>query len=78
MTLSANAHFNILKVSENVFPNWKQNFTKKHIAHQNHPFLIAEKFAMQARQVVTLKETIHRLNKLEQSSLWHSPEETHR
>jgi len=27
MALTANTRFNVLKVSENVFPNWKQNFT---------------------------------------------------
>jgi hypothetical protein len=30
VALSANTHFNILKVSQNVFPNWKQNFTQTH------------------------------------------------
>jgi len=30
MALSTNTHFNILKVSENVFPNQKQNFMQTH------------------------------------------------
>jgi hypothetical protein len=49
----------------------------KYIAHENHPFLIAETFAEQARHVFTAINTAQRLNKLEWSSLWHSPKETH-
>jgi hypothetical protein len=41
------ACFNILKVSENVFPNLKK-ISHEHVAHENHPFLIAEIFTEQA------------------------------
>ena len=49
----------------------------KHIAHENHPFLIAETFAKQARHIFTAINTAQRLNKLEWSSLWHTPKEAH-
>jgi hypothetical protein len=57
MALSPNACFNILKVSKNIFPNLKQNLPSNHVAHEKHPFLIAEKFAQQAIHTFTLIDT---------------------
>jgi hypothetical protein len=54
MALSANARLNISKVSKNVFPNLKKKIHTNNVAHENHPFIIAEKFAQQARHAFTL------------------------
>jgi hypothetical protein len=47
---SPNACFNILIVSKNIFPS-------NHVAHEDHPFLIAEKFAQHAIHTFTLIDT---------------------
>jgi len=57
MASSPNACFNISKVSENAFPNLKQNFTQ-HVAHENHTLLIAEKSAKQAWHAFPLIDTM--------------------
>ena len=41
----------------------------KHISHENHSFLIAEKFTKEARHMFTVIDTAQWLSKLEQSSL---------
>jgi len=35
----------------------KQNLPSNHVAHEDHPFLIAEKFAQQAIHTFTLIDT---------------------
>jgi hypothetical protein len=57
MSSSPNACFNISKVSKNIFPNLKQNLPINHVAHENHPILIAEKFAQQAIHMFALIDT---------------------
>jgi hypothetical protein len=66
-----NACLNILKVSKNIFPTLKQNLPSNQVAHENNPFLIAEKFTQQAIHTFTLIDTAQWLSKLQQSGMWH-------
>jgi len=76
MAFSVNAHFNILKVSENVFPNWKQNFTQTHYQSKS-PILNCWKTHQASKTYFHSKRNNAITKQTEQSSLWHSPEETH-
>jgi len=58
---SSDTCFNISKVSENVFPNFK--ISHEHAAHENHPFLIDEKSAKQARHAFPLIDTMSKQTK---------------
>jgi hypothetical protein len=49
----------------------------KHIPHDTHPFLNAEKFAEHARHVRTLRHTTQWRSILEWSGLWCLPKETY-
>jgi len=68
--------FNISKFLKTFSVIWNK-ISHKHIAHENHPFLIAETFAEQTRHAFIAINTTQRLNKLEWSGLWHLPKETH-
>lgn len=75
MALSPDTCFNILKVSEIVFPNLKQNFTKTHCSWKP-PNLNCSKICKQYMRPL-LTDTAQWLSKLEWSGLWHSRKETH-
>jgi hypothetical protein len=76
MVSSPNAFLTFQKSLKRFSIIWNK-ISHKYIAYENHPFFIAETFAEQAEHVFTAINTAQRLNKLEWSSLWHSPKETH-
>ena len=71
MASSPNTFLTFQKSLKTLSIIWNK-ISHKHIAHENHPFLIAETFAEQSKTRLHCNKH-STLTKLEWSSLWHSP-----